>query len=226
MNTKHISAAIVACGILSAVIFGYMLVNNPSANNENDGRFGISLANYMVNKSSDILAMAILGNSSDIVYPELMDAVFIPQDVGTWLVEVTLLDDSEGPYNLSIYEKEFYASVSEVEAINQALYGGLENTTKSQVSIYNVTDLGIMGFGLDILYNDGTWIRLLTIQSGVGYMILLEGTCQNIPDATNPFGYDLGRDLNLLNGAVLEPGSALDSLILQMNQIFIDHLDN
>jgi hypothetical protein len=133
MNTKHISAAIVACGILSAVIFGYMLVNNPSANNENDGRFGISLANYMVNKSSDILAMAILGNSSDIVYPELMDAVFIPQDVGTWLVEVTLLDDSEGPYNLSIYEEEFYASVSEVKAINQALYGGLENTTKSQV---------------------------------------------------------------------------------------------
>ncbi len=226
VNTKHIAAAIIACGILSAVVFTYMLVNNPSANNENSGRFGTSLADYMVNKSSDILAMAILGNSSDIVYPELMDAVFISQETGTWLVRITLLDDSEGPYNLSLYEEEFYASVSEVEAINQALYGGLENTTESQVSIYDVTGLGIMGFGLDILYNDGTWIQLLTIQSGVGYMILLEGTYQNTPDTTNPFGYGLGRDTNLLNGAVLEPGSALDNLILQMNQVFTDHLDN
>ena len=225
MNTKHIAAAIIVCGILSAVIITYMLVNDPSVNNESDGRFGVSLADYMVNKSSEILAMAILGNSSDIVYPELMHAVFIPQEGGTWLVRTTLLDDSEGPYNLSMYEEEFYASVSEVEAINQALYGGLKNTTESQVSIYNVTDLGIMGFGLDILYNDGTWIQLLTIQSGVGYMIILEGTYQNIPDTTNPFGYDLGRDLNLLNGAVLEPGSTLDNLILQMNQVFTDHLD-
>jgi hypothetical protein len=226
MNTKQIAAAIIACGILSAVIITYMLVNDPSANNETDRRFGVSLSNYMVDKSSDILAMAICGNSSDIVYPELMHAVFIPQEAGTWLVRTTLLDDSEGPYNLSIYEEEFYASVSEVEAINHALYGGLENTTESQVSIYTVTDLGIMGFGLDILYNDGTWIQLLTIQSGVGYMILLEGTYQNIPDTTNPFGYDLGRDTNLLNGAVLEPGSALDSLIFQMNQVFTDHLDS
>ena len=226
MNTKHIAAAIIVCGILSAVIITYMLVNDPSANNENGGRFGVSLADYMGNKSSDILAMAIVGNSSDIVYPELMDAVFIPQEAGTWLVKATLLDDSKGPYNLFLYEEEFYASVSEVEAINQALYGGLENTTESQVSIYNVTDLGIMGFGLDILYKDGTWIQLLTIQSGIGYMILLEGTYQSIPDTTNPFSYELGRDTNLLNGAVLEPGSALDNLILQMNQVFTDHLDN
>ncbi len=226
MNTKHIAAAIIACGVLSAITFAYMLVHNPSANSENDGRFGGLLADYMVNKSSDILAMTILGNSSDIVYPELMDAVFIPQEAGTWLVEVTLLDDSKGPYNLSLYEEAFYASVSEVDTINQALYGGLENTIESQVSIYDVTDLGIMGFGLDILYNDGTWIQLLTIQSGVGYMILLEGTYQNIPDATNPFGYALGRDTNLLNGAVLEPGSALDNLILQMNHVFTVHLDN
>lgn len=226
MNTKHIAAAIIACGILSAVAFAYMLVNNPSANNENSGRFGISLADYMVDKSSNILAMAILGNSSDIVYPELMEAVLIPQEGGTWLVRTTLLDDSEGPYNLSICEEEFYASVLEVEAINHALYEGLKNTTESQVSIYDVTDLGIMGFGLDILYNDGTWIQLLTIQSGVGYMILLEGTYQTTPDITNPFGYGLGRDTNLLNGAVLEPGSALDNLILQMNHVFIVHLDN
>lgn len=226
MNTKRIAAAIIACGIFSAIIFSYLLIHNPSTYNETDGRFGVSLANYMVDKSSDILAMAICGNSSDIIYPELMYAEFIPQEAGTWLVRTTLLDDSEGPYNLSIYEEEFYASVSEVEAINQALYGGLEYTTESQVSIYNVTDLGIMGFGLDILYNDGTWIQLLTIQSGVGYMILLEGTYQSIPDTANPFGHDLGRDLNLLNGAVLEPGSALDSLILQMNQVFTDHLDN
>ena len=226
MNTKHIAAAIIACGILSAVAFAYMLVNNPSAKNGNSGRFGISLADYMVDKSSNILAMAILGNSSDIVYPELMEAVLIPQEGGTWLVRTTLLDDSEGPYNLSICEEEFYASVLEVEAINHALYEGLKNTTESQVSIYDVTDLGIMGFGLDILYNDGTWIQLLTIQSGVGYMILLEGTYQNTPDITNPFGYGLGRDTNLLNGAVLEPGSALDNLILQMNQVFTDHLDN
>jgi len=226
MNTKHIAAAVIACGILSAVIFSYMLVNDPSANNGTEGRFGVSLSDYMVDKSSDILAMAILGNSSDIIYPELMYAVFIPQEAGTWLVKASLLDDSEGWYNLSIYEEEFYASVSEVEAINQALYGDLEYTTESQVSIYNVTGLGIMGFGLDILYNDGTWIQLLTIQSGVGYMILLEGTYQNIPDTTNPFGNNLGRDLNLLNGAVLEPGNALDNLILQMNQVFTNHLDN
>ena len=226
MNTKHIAAAVIACGILSAVIITYILVIDPSASNESNGRFGVSLSDYMVDKSSNILAMAILGNSSDIVYPELMEAVLIPQEGGTWLVRITLLDDSEGPHNLSIYEEEFYASISEVEAINQALYGGLENTTESQVSIYNVTDLGMMGFGLDILYNDGTWIQLLTIQSDVGYMILLEGTYQNIPDTTNPFGYNLGRDTNLLNGAVLEPGSALDSLILQMNQVFTDHLDN
>ena len=226
MNTKHIAAAIIACGILSAVFITYMLVNGPSANNESGGRFGVSLSDYMVDKSSNILAMAILGNSSDIVYPELMDAVLIPQEGGTWLVSATILDDSEGPYNLSIYEEEFYASVSEVEAINQALYGGLENTTESQVSIYDATDLGIMGFGLDIIYNDGTWIQLLTIQSGVGYMILLEGTYQNTPDATNPFSYGLDRDTNLLNGAVLEPSSALDNLILQMNQVFTDHLDN
>jgi hypothetical protein len=174
-------------------------------------------------KASDLIAVQILGNSTDIVYPELMHALFVPNVTGAWIVSATFLNDTLGPNNITIYYEYFLTTLTEVENINNAIYSGLDATTTSSDSISDL--LYPIGFGLDILYSDGTWIQLFTIQSPQQHIIFLNGTYTGTPDTVNPFDSTyIQRDENWLNGILLEPGSALDGLVATMNDVFVNHL--
>lgn len=188
-----------------------------------DGATGESLSTFMNGKESGILAIQILGNSSDIVYPELMTALFIPLGSGIWNVSATFLNDTLGPYNLTFYEETFPTTLTEVENINNAIYNGLDNTTPS---LDSPSDLQFsIGFGLDILYTDGTWIQLFTIESPTGHIMFLNGTYTGTPNPTDPFNMTfIQRDESWMNGILLEPGTALDELVATMNAVFVNHL--
>lgn len=204
--------------LVSPLLLGFFAPPSPT----NGGSTGESLSSFMNGKESDILAVQIMGNSSDIVYPELMNALFIPLLGGTWNVSANFLNDTD-PYNIIHYNESFVATLTEVEDINNAIYEGLENTTQSLDSI---SDLYYsVGFGLDILYTDNTWIQLFTIQSPTGHIMFLNGTYTGTPIPTDPFNPSIiQRDENWMNGILLEPGTALDELVTTMNTVFVNHL--
>ena len=222
MNRKWLGllAIPIALGLIlvSPLLLGFFAPPPPT----NGGSTGESLSTFMNGKESDILAVQIMGNSSDIVYPELMNALFIPLLGGTWNVSANFLNDTD-PYNIIHYNESFVATLTEVEDINNAIYEGLENTTQSLDSI---SDLYYsVGFGLDILYTDNTWIQLFTIQSPTGHIMFLNGTYTGTPIPTDPFNPSIiQRDENWMNGILLEPGTALDELVTTMNTVFVNHL--
>ena len=187
-----------------------------------NGSIGVQLSDYMEGKAADILAVRILGNSTDIVYPELMAALFVSNSTGEWIVSATFLNDS-GAGPPIIYDEHFLTTLAEVEDINNAIYDGLELTSPSADSIGDLPYS--VGFGLDILYMDGTWIQLFTLQSPTGHIIFLNGTYTGTPDTVNPFDPNyIQRDENWLNGILLEPGTALNDLVATMYAVFDNHL--
>lgn len=186
------------------------------------GDIGAQLSGYMEGKAADILAVRIMGNSTDIVYPELMDALFVCNVTGEWIVSASFLNDSGSGPPL-IYDEYFLTTLAEVEDINNAIYAGLEATSPSADSISELPYS--VGFGLDILYEDGTWIQLFTLQSPTGHIIFLNGTYTGTPDTVNPFDSNyIQRDENWLNGILLEPGTALEDLVDTMYAVFDNHL--
>jgi hypothetical protein len=166
--------------------------------------------------TSQVQYLNILGNSSDIIYPELMESVFELKTSGEYNVSAHFLDDSAGPYELETYDRSFMTTQSEVISIIDALYTGLNNTMQSPDSISTITYQGSIGYELDVTFTDGTWIYILTIQSPKGHIIFLNGT------STGDSEY---HNRNLLDGILLEPASALDPLVLVLNSIFSEHLD-
>ncbi len=224
MNRKWLGLLVipVVLGVLLAAPF--LLSLFPPAPPVDDGSTGASLSSYMEGKASDILAVQILGNSTDIVYPELLAALFVPNVTGAWTVSATFLNDTPGPGNPSLYKEYFLTTLSEVENINNALYAGLDATSPSSDSISDI--LSPIGFGLDILYEDGTWIQVFSIQSSTGHIMFLNGTYTGTPDTVDPFDPNfIQRDENWQNGILLEPGTALGTLVDVMNDVFVNHLD-
>jgi hypothetical protein len=223
MNKKWLGllAIPIVLGLLLASPFIFSLFT--PAPPVDDGMSGTSLSSFMESKAANILAVQILGNSTDIVYPELMAALFVPNSTGAWIVSATFLNDSLGPGNITFYEEHFLTTISEVISINTAIYAGLNATTLSSDSIADL--MYSVGFGLDILYTDGTWIQLFTLQSPSGHIVFLNGTYTGTPDTVDPFNPSfITRDENWLNGILLEPGSALDDLVATMNGVFVNHL--
>jgi len=157
---------------------------------------------------SQIESIRICGNTSDVLYPELMDATFTPDSSGGWNVTASFVDDSLGPYNLTVYDSNFTASAAEVENINTAVHDGLGLTYASADSIVDIT--AHMAFDILLTYEDGTWVYLLKLLTEKGHIILLSGT-------GTPY-------LNLLDGDLLEPGTALDGMVSAINEIFVNHL--
>lgn len=222
MNRKWLAllAIPIVLGIVLASPFLFSLLN--PAPPIDDGPIGTTLASFMEAKSTDILAVQIMGNSTDIVYPELMAAFFVPNVTGAWIVSATFLNDSD-PGNITFYDEYFLTTLAEVESINNAIYTGLEATYPSSDSIEGLTYS--VGFGLDILYTDGTWIQLFTLQSPTGHIIFLNGTYTGTPDSVNPFDPNfIQRDESWQNGTLLEPGTALDALVMTMYAVFDNHL--
>jgi hypothetical protein len=220
MNRKWLGLlaipVVVSLVVAAPVLFSLFAPTPP------DGGIGTQLSSYMEDKAADILAVRILGNSTDIVYPELMAALFVSNTTGAWIVSATFLNDS-GPGMPTIYMEYFLTTLAEVEDINNAIYAGLEATSSSADSI---SDLPYsVGFGLDILYGDGTWIQLFTLQSPTGHIIFLNGTYTGTPDSVDPFNPTyIQRDNNWLNGILLEPDTALDDLVVTMYTVFDNHI--
>ena len=165
-----------------------------------------------ITNSLDIASVRICGNTTDILYPELMDAYLAFQD-GNWVVSASFVDDSEGWENPEIYDIEFSVTPEEVEMINLSFHEGLNGTYPSEISpsVLLESDAHI-GFDIDITYTDGSWIYITTFQTDQGHKII-----SNSGTGT--------MDKNLLSGTVLEPISALDGLVLSIYTVFSNHLD-
>ncbi|MFX0062555.1 MAG: hypothetical protein ACFFC7_10295 [Candidatus Hermodarchaeota archaeon] len=232
MNSNLVKVGIIT--ISSIIVLGVILVSlvilpqlmNPVIEPEGDAStYGKGLSSKMVEKESNILAMLIVGNSSEIVYPELGYAAFVATDNGELNVTSFFIDDSAGPYNIITYFENFTASVSEVETMNQALYDGINTTILSNDDLATIE--ASIGFGIDILYKDGTFVQLFTLQDEKGHIVYLNGTYTGSLDPDSlPFGFgnDIQRNTNMFDGVLLEPSSALDGLVTAMNAVFQAHL--
>ena len=202
--------------VLVAIITGGLLVlalfqnGGYSSNSGNIQLAGSALSGHLEDRESQIVSIRICGNSTDIVYPELMDAKIVPLSSGEWQVTATFVDDSSGYDAIETYEKTFNANLSDVLSINTALYDDLSMTFASNDTFHDIRDFN-MGFGLDIKYKDGSWIYLLTIQDAKGHLVLKSGTGL------------INR--NLLDGYILEPGNALDGLVDAIHSVFQYHLE-
>ena len=164
-----------------------------------------------ITNSLDIASLRMSGNSTDILYPELMEAFFVFEN-GNWMISASFVDDSEGWENPEIYDIEFSVTSEEVELINLRLHEGLNGTHPSEISPSVLLEPSPhIGFDIEITYTDGSWIYVTTFQTDEGHIITNSGT-----DTI---------DNNLLSGTVLEPISALDSLVTAIHTIFSNHLD-
>jgi len=189
----------------------------------------------MNEKEADIFAVRILryciseilcGNlfCGDLVYPDLRDALFIPLSTGAWNATAIFVNETLESNDELFYKEAFQITVSEVENIYNAIYAGLSNTIASSDSVVDV--MFFIGFGLDLLYSDGTWVQLFTIPSAKGHIMFLNSTYTGTPNPVNPFDLSfLQRDENRLNGVLLEPGTALDELVTVMSAVFVNHLN-
>ena len=161
--------------------------------------------------SLDILTLRICGNSTDILYPELMDASLDFRE-GKWMISASFVDNSKGWENPEIYDREFSVTPDEIEIINLRLHEGLNGTHPSEISPSVLLEPSPhLGFDIEITYTDGSWIYIATFQTDQGHIISNYGT--GTPDT------------NLLSGTVLEPISALDGLVTTIHTIFSNHLD-
>ena len=188
-------ATIIVVAISSSAFFYLYTLSNDSENTN----------------SMNIASLYILGNSTDILYPELMDASFVFQE-GNWIISASFVDDSEGWENPEIYDREFSATPEEIEIINLSLHEGLNSTYPSEISSSAILDsYSHIGFDIEITYTDGSWIYVTTFQTVEGHIISNSGSGT--------------IDRNLLSGNVLEPISALDSLVTAIHTFFSNHLD-
>lgn len=164
-----------------------------------------------ITNSLDITSLRICGNSTDILYPELMEAFLVFRE-GIWMINASFVDDSEGWENPEIYEREFSVTPEEIEMINLKLREGLNGTYPSEISPSVLLESSPhIGFDIEITYADGSWIYVTTFQKNQGYIISNSGS--GTPDTS------------LLSGTVLEPITALDGLVTAIHTVFSNHLD-
>ncbi|MHA1942938.1 MAG: hypothetical protein ACW96M_00945 [Candidatus Thorarchaeota archaeon] len=193
---KAIAIVILMVVAISSTAFFYLI----SSSNDSD-----------ITNSLDIASLRICGNSTDILYPELMEASFVLQG-GNWMVNASFVDDSEGWEYPEFYDREFSVTPEEIKIINLSLHEGLNGTYPSEISPTVLLESSPhIGFDIEITYTDGSWIYATTFQTDQGHIISNSGT-----DPINN---------NLLSGTVLEPISALDSLVTAIHTLFSNHLD-
>lgn len=196
MDGRGLQATILVVVIVVSVYAGLVYM----------GGFGPS----NLTRHSNVTSIEICGNTTDILYPELMDAKFAIQSPGEWLVTASFVNDSLGPYNLTTYDRTFITNTSEVENINTALYDALNLTYSSNDSITDALNNTSIAFDLLIYYEDGTWVHLCALLNAKGHILFNEGQGT--------------ADRNLLAGRVLESWFVLDKFIQAVNQVFTSHL--
>jgi hypothetical protein len=196
LDNKGIQATVLVVVIVSGAYVGFIYT-------------GLLGPNGPTN-DSQITSIEILANSTDILCPELMQATLTPQSSGTWQVAASFVNDSLGPYNLTVYDKTFIADTNEVEGIKDALYDGLNLTHSSNDSIEDALNNTNIAFSILISYKDGTWIYVCALLNAKCHIILDEGQGT--------------LNKGVLAGRVMESWAVLDEFIHAVNQVFTNHL--
>ncbi|TFF95155.1 hypothetical protein EU546_03780, partial [Candidatus Thorarchaeota archaeon] len=88
MSTKKIAAILVGLSLFGGVLTLYLLSGGGGNGTGDNGGVlsGNALSQYLEEQENKIAYLQICGNSSDIVYPELMEATFTPLESGEWSV--------------------------------------------------------------------------------------------------------------------------------------------
>jgi hypothetical protein len=139
-----------------------------------------------------------------------MEASLVFQE-GNWTIVANFVDNSEGWETPDVYNREFSVTTEEIEIINLSLFEGLNDTYPSEISPSDLLESNPhIGFDIEIIYTDGSWIYVTTFQTDQGHIISKSGTGS--------------IDKNLLSGIVLEPVSALDGFVEAIYNVFSNHL--
>lgn len=159
---------------------------------------------------SDIMSITIHGNTSDILYPELMDASFEIQS-NSWIVTANFLNDSGGSENPEAYDRTFSVTNEEVISISDALWESLNSTSESEEQTDVVLEMwASIGYQIEITYSDGSWVCIWTLQTEKGHILFSQGT--GTPNH------------NMVDATVLEPIEALDGLVREVYTVFDEHI--
>jgi hypothetical protein len=163
--------------------------------------------------TSGVSSIFIIGNSTDILYPELMEATFELQGSEDWVVTANFLDNSESWENPEISDRTFSVTDEEVASISDALSVSLNLTHQSEDDRESISQSNAhIGFHIVISYSDGSWVSIWTLQTELGHILYKHGV--GTPD------------LNMLDADLLTPISALDGLVEAVYIVFSENLDS
>ena len=199
MDTQGTKASIIVTIVVLAVATSaIVLVNLP----DDESQSTPSGVNYIT----------ILANSTDILYPELMEASFMSEE-GQWVVTANFVDNSGGWESPEVYDRTFSASVEEIDSISEALWASINLTVQSEEDPNTILNSGAsIGFHIVITYVDGSWIAIWTLLTETGHILYKSGV--GTPD--------LGMD----SAELLEPVSALDNLVSTVYSVFSNNLES
>ncbi|MFX0053927.1 MAG: hypothetical protein ACFFAX_12090 [Promethearchaeota archaeon] len=185
----------------------------------------IGLGNGRSTSETGIVYISVIGNTTDIVYPELGQAKFIPESIGGWSIDVEMVNDSEGFENVSVHQISFTASNEEINQIRSALFLALNGSLVSERTTYDLLNANVsIGFLVDMIFDDNTWIHVYTFQ-GQTEFLLLNGSYTGTFDYQTEFPtWNINRDTNMLNGICLESIDVLDSFVDTLHAFFTSHL--
>ncbi|MFW9918027.1 MAG: hypothetical protein ACFFED_00345 [Candidatus Thorarchaeota archaeon] len=197
MDTQGTKLAVIATIVVLAVAASaIVLINIP----DDDGSIN----------TSGVSSITILANSTDIVYPELMEATFGIEG-SEWVVTANFVDDSEGWESPEIYDRTFSVTDDEVTSISDALSAGLNLTVQSEDNLTTILIAGdSIGFHMVITYNDGGWASIWTLQTEKGHILFKSG--MGTPD------------LNMVDADLLEPVGAMNGLVTAIYTVFSNNL--
>ena len=199
MNEQSTKIVVVATIVLIAVASGtILLINTPDQD---------TLPN-----SSDVTSIYILGNSSDIVYPELMDVMIEYTEEDGWVVTANFVDDSEGWENPEIYDRTFSLTNDDVIPLSEAFSAGVNLTSPCEDDKDTILESNAhIGFQVLVTYADGTWSCVWMLQTESGHLLFNSGTGS--------------PNQNMLDADLLQPVSAFNSFIDVVEQVFLDNMN-
>jgi hypothetical protein len=185
----------------------------------------IGLENGGSTNDTGIVFISVIGNSTDIVYPELGEAQFMPAGVGGWEIVVEMVDDSQGFESVRVYSSAFNAGNEGINQIRSALFLALNGSLVSERTAYDLLNANAsIGFLVDMIFDDNTWIHVYTFQ-GQTEFLLLNGSYTGTfdPQAEYPI-WSITRDTNMLDGICLESVFLLDSFVDTLDAFFSKYL--
>ena len=185
----------------------------------------IGLENGGSTNDTGTVFISVIGNSTDIVYPELGEAQFMPAGVGGWEIVVEMVDDSQGFESVTVNSSTFNAGNEEINQIHSALFLALNGSLVSERTAYDLLNANAsIGFLVDMIFDDNTWIQVYTFQ-GQTEFLLLNGSYTGTFDHQAEFPiWSINRDTNMLNGICLESVFVLDSFIDALHAFFSNYL--